>query len=209
MNKRQQILNEIWSSITHGLGTMLSIAALVLLIIKGIRSHDEVELISMIIYGISLVTLYLASTLFHSLYFTKARRILQLIDHTNIFILIAGTYTPFCLLGMGQNFGFKLLLAIWSLCLLGIILHQFLPSRLQWIETTIYVILGWLCLLGFKQLWNSLGMNGFLLLLGGGLCFTFGAVIYSFRNLKYSHVYWHLIVLAGTILMFFSVYFYL
>lgn len=209
MNKRQQILNEIWSSITHGLGTMLSAAALVLLIIKGIRSHDEVELISMIIYGISLVTLYLASTLFHSLYFTKARRILQLIDHTNIFILIAGTYTPFCLLGMGQNFGFKLLLAIWSLCLLGIILHQFLPSRLQWIETTIYVILGWLCLLGFKQLWNSLGMNGFLLLLGGGLCFTFGAVIYSFRNLKYSHVYWHLIVLAGTILMFFSVYFYL
>ncbi|AUJ31639.1 MAG: hemolysin III family protein [Liquorilactobacillus nagelii] len=209
MNKRQQILNEIWSSITHGLGTMLSVAALVLLIIKGIRSHDEVELISMIIYGISLVTLYLASTLFHSLYFTKARRILQLIDHTNIFILIAGTYTPFCLLGMGQNFGFKLLLAIWSLCLLGIILHQFLPSRLQWIETTIYVILGWLCLLGFKQLWNSLGMNGFLLLLGGGLCFTFGAVIYSFRNLKYSHVYWHLIVLAGTILMFFSVYFYL
>lgn len=209
MNKRQQILNEIWSSITHGLGTMLSVAALVLLIIKGVRSHDEVELISMIIYGISLVTLYLASTLFHSLYFTKARRILQLIDHTNIFILIAGTYTPFCLLGMGQSFGFKLLLAIWSLCLLGIILHQFLPSRLQWIETTIYVILGWLCLLGFKQLWNSLGMNGFLLLLGGGLCFTFGAVIYSFRNLKYSHVYWHLIVLAGTILMFFSVYFYL
>ena len=208
LNKKEQIINEVLSSVTHGVGIFLSVAALVLLIIKGVEGSDK--LFPLLVYGISLLILYFSSTLFHSLYFTKAQKIFRLLDHTSIFILIAGTYTPFCLLGMNRQLGDRLLLAIWSLSLLGIGLHLILPARFQWIETSIYVILGWLCLIGFRQLWDSLGKWGFLLLLGGGLCFTFGAIIfYSICKLKYSHVYWHIMVLAGTILMFFAVYFYL
>ncbi|WP_034992628.1 PAQR family membrane homeostasis protein TrhA [Liquorilactobacillus vini] len=207
LNKKEQIINEVWSSITHGVGIILSIVALVFLIIKGI--HHPQQLGPLLVYGIALIILYLSSTLFHSLYFTRANRVFRLLDHTSIFILIAGTYTPFCLLGMGKSLGPRLLLAIWILSLAGIGLHLILPIRLQWIETTIYVILGWLCLVGFQQLWQSLGKWGFSLLLGGGLCFTFGAMIYSVCKLKYSHVYWHIMVLAGTILMFFAVYSYL
>lgn len=208
LNKKEQIINEVMSSVTHGIGIFLSIAALVLLIIKGVENSGK--LLPLLIYGISLLILYFSSTLFHSLYFTRAQKTFRLLDHTSIFILIAGTYTPFCLLGMDHQLGRRLLLAIWILSLLGIGLHLVLPVKFQWVETSIYVILGWLCLVGFRQLWDSLGKWGFLLLLGGGLCFTFGAIIfYSICKLKYAHVYWHIMVLAGTILMFFAVFFYL
>ncbi|KRN28539.1 hemolysin III family protein [Liquorilactobacillus mali] len=210
MNTKERLLNEIWSSITHGIGVTLSIAAFVLLIIKGVTEHSGVVMTSFLIYGISLITLYTSSTLFHSLYFTRAKTFFQVMDHCSIFILIAGTYTPYCLLAIKGTQGIWMLAIIWVLTVLGILFHLFIHNdRLQWIETVTYVLMGWLCLLGAKSLFLSLGKVGFALLLIGGLMFTFGAGIYSIKGVKYVHVYWHIFVMLGSIAMFFSIYLFL
>ncbi|MDN2454275.1 hemolysin III family protein [Lactobacillus sp. UCMA15818] len=210
MNTKERLLNEIWSSITHGIGITLSIAAFVLLIIKGVTEHSEIVLTSFLVYGIALMTLYTASTLFHSLYFTKARTVFQAMDHCSIFILIAGTYTPYCLLAIKGTQGAWMLSVIWILSILGILFHLFVHNnKFQWIETLTYVLMGWLCLLGAKSLFISLGKVGFILLVIGGLMFTFGAAIYSIKGVKYVHVYWHIFVMLGSISMFFSIYLFL
>lgn len=210
MNTKERLLNEIWSSITHGIGITLSIAAVVLLIIKGVAEHSGIVLTSFLVYGISLMTLYISSTLFHSLYFTKAKTFFQTMDHCSIFILISGTYTPYCLLAIRGNQGIWMLSIIWILSVLGILFHLFVHnSKLQWVETLTYVLMGWLCLLGAKSLFLSLGTIGFALLFIGGLMFTFGAGVYSIKGVKYAHVYWHIFVMLGSIAMFFSIYLFL
>ncbi len=209
MDKKCQIINEVWSAITHGIGIILSIVALVVLIIKGVAAGSMLSLTAYLIYGISLFSLYLFSTLFHSLYFTKANRVFQIFDHCGINLLIAGTYTPYCLLVIHGIFGWFILAAIWITALFGILYHILAKNRKQHVETIAYVLMGWTCLLGFKQLFLGLGDIGVLLLFGGGLAFTFGALLYSIKGLKYTHVFWHLTVMVGTLLMFCSIYFYI
>lgn len=210
MDNKERLLNEIWSSITHGIGIVLSIVAFTLLLIKGTREYDVLAFLSFFIYGLSLITLYTSSTLFHSLYFTKAKKVFQAMDHCSIFILIAGTYTPYCLLAIKGVQGTWMLSIIWSLSILGILFHLFIHnSKLQWIETVTYVAMGWLCLAGGKQLFSSLGEAGFILLVVGGIMFTLGALVYSLRGVRYVHVYWHIFVMLGSISMFFSIYLFL
>ncbi|KRL02680.1 PAQR family membrane homeostasis protein TrhA [Liquorilactobacillus capillatus] len=209
LNKKERLLNEIWSGITHGVGLALSIAALVLLLIKAVASTQTLYLTAFIIYGVSLIVLYAASMFFHCLYFTRAQKIFRILDHCSIFMLIAGTYTPYCLLAIGGIKGMLLLGLIWFLTISGILFHLFSHGKLQKIETIIYVIMGWLCLLGIKDLLSSLGWNGFMLLLAGGIMFTLGALVYSIKGVKYAHVYWHLFVMLGSAAMFFSIYFYI
>lgn len=204
MEKKFQIKNEIWSAITHGIGVALSIWILVLLILKGVRGSG-IELTAYLIYGISLVLLYLFSTLFHCLYFTRASRVFQIFDHCGIFILIAGTYTPYCLLAIKGIKGIILLSIIWFLALFGIAYHVLAKNRLQIVETMTFIGMGWACVFYMKDLIQALGKGGTLLLFAGGVAFTLGAVIYSFRT-RYGHVYWHVIVMIGTALMFLSIY---
>ncbi|GKS80830.1 membrane protein [Ligilactobacillus pabuli] len=209
MDKRSQVINEVWSAITHGVGIILSIAALVALILKGVHSGSGLAFGAYLVYGISLFSLYLFSTLFHCLYFTKASRVFQIFDHCGIYLLIAGTYTPYCLLVIDGKFGWGILAVIWVTALGGTLYHILAKNRQQKIETLAYIVMGWTCLLGLKQLLDGLGWSGMSLLFFGGVAFTLGALVYSIKGLKYTHVWWHLAVMLGTLLMFLSIYYYI
>ncbi|MHC9532681.1 PAQR family membrane homeostasis protein TrhA [Dellaglioa sp. L3N] len=207
-SRRYLILNEVLNAVTHGIGFGLSIAGLILLIIKGTHDGSALEITSYAIYGSSLVLLYLTSTLFHSLIFTRARTVFQIFDHSSIYILIAGTYTPYCLIAVGGALGWTLFGIIWVMTILGIIYKSIWLGHFKTISTIIYLIMGWLCLSAMFPLYSSLGVTGFWLLVSGGLAFTIGAGIYSINGVKYLHVVWHLFVMLGTGLMFFSILFY-
>ncbi|MHC9536377.1 PAQR family membrane homeostasis protein TrhA [Dellaglioa sp. BT-FLS60] len=207
-SRRYLILNEVLNAVTHGIGFGLSIAGLIVLIIKGTHDGSALEITSYAIYGSSLVLLYLTSTLFHSLIFTRARTVFQIFDHSSIYILIAGTYTPYCLIAVGGALGWTLFGIIWVMTILGIIYKSIWLGHFKTISTIIYLIMGWLCLSAMFPLYASLGVTGFWLLVSGGLAFTIGAGIYSINGVKYLHVVWHLFVMLGTGLMFFSILFY-
>lgn len=204
-SKKYQIVNEVLNAVTHGIGVGLSIAGLVLLIIRGVQEGGDMRITTYAIYGAILVIFYLASTLFHSLYFTRASHLFQIFDHCAIYLLIAGTYTPYCLVVIKGTLGWVIFGVIWAMAILGVIYKCLWLGKFQKLSTIIYVVMGWFCLLGIKQLFFGLGVRGFTLLVLGGVAFTVGAVIYSFKGIKFGHVIWHLFVLLGTILMYFSV----
>ena len=165
MTHKEQIINEILSAVTHAIGIGLSIWGLVLLILKGIRTNSILVAVTVIIYGITLIGLYLFSTLFHSLYFTKLSRIFQCFDHCGINLLIAGTYTPYCLLAIRGWLGIGMLVVIWTLALGGMAYHLFAKNRQQKVETLLYVLMGWMCLLGAKPLLTSLGRDHLIMVI--------------------------------------------
>ncbi|GEL15678.1 PAQR family membrane homeostasis protein TrhA [Pediococcus cellicola] len=204
-----QLLNEIWSAITHGLGFFLSIAGTVLLIIKAVRLGQPLDLVAYTIYSISLLVLFFSSTMFHSLYFTKASHVFQILDHDSINLLIAGTYTPYCLLAIRGPLGIGLCIVIWLLAIGGIIFQFFAVGKFKKVETLIYVLMGWLCLVGAKPLYETLGLVGISLLAAGGIAFSLGGVIYNIPHVKYVHVWWHVLVLVGAALMYFSILLYI
>ncbi|KRK49366.1 PAQR family membrane homeostasis protein TrhA [Secundilactobacillus kimchicus] len=207
-SRRYQIVNEVLNAVTHGLGVGLSIAGLVLLIIRAVHLGGATRITSYSLYGSILVIFYLASTLFHSLYFTKASHLFQIFDHSAIYLLIAGTYTPYCLVVIKGALGWTIFSVIWVMAILGVIYKCLWLGKYQKLSTVIYVVMGWFCVLGFKQLYAGLGTVGFSLLVLGGVAFTVGAVLYSFKGIKFGHVIWHLFVLLGTTLMWFSIYLY-
>lgn len=209
MTRKERIINEVLSAITHAIGIGLSIWGLILLILKGLSTNSALVAITVIIYGITLIGLYLFSTLFHSFYFTKFKRVLQCFDHCGINLLIAGTYTPYCLLAIRGKLGITMLILIWGLALGGMAYHLFAKNRQQKVETILYVLMGWLCLVGAKPLLTNLGVTSSWLLIVGGIIFTIGALIYSIRGLRFAHVIWHLLVMGGTICMFLSIYFFI
>lgn len=209
--KKYLILNEVLNAVTHGIGFCLSVAGLVLLLIKGAQLGSAIHIVSYAIYGSMMILLFLFSTLFHSLMFTKAKKVFQVFDHDSIFLLIAGSYTPFCLLSIGGVFGWSLFVAIWLMAIGGIIyksltLHK--KTTVSKISTLIYIVMGWLCVLAFRPLTQSLGFWGTVLLAGGGISYTVGALFYSLKGVRFMHVIWHLFVMLGAALMYFSVLFF-
>ncbi|RZI48759.1 PAQR family membrane homeostasis protein TrhA [Lactococcus kimchii] len=209
-SKTYQILNEIFNAVTHGAGTGLAIAALVLLILKGAASGSALELVAFIIYGASLVLLFLFSTLAHSLHFTRAVKVFRVFDHNGIYLLIAGTYTPYCLVALNNWLGWAVLSVIWVCAILGIILTSiYLPKwgKTPKLSTILYVVMGWMILLAIYPLWQVLEAAGIWLLVAGGVVYSVGAAIYHFK-FPFAHVLWHLFVLLAAGLMFFSVYLY-
>lgn len=209
-SKTYQILNEIFNAVTHGAGTGLAIAALVLLILKGAASGSALELVAFIIYGASLVLLFLFSTLAHSLHFTRAVKVFRVFDHNGIYLLIAGTYTPYCLVALNNWLGWAVLSVIWICAILGIILTSiYLPKwgKTPKLSTILYVVMGWTILLAIYPLWQVLEPAGIWLLVAGGVVYSVGAAIYHFK-FPFAHVLWHLFVLLAAGLMFFSVYLY-
>ncbi|MTD38872.1 hemolysin III family protein [Erwinia sp. CPCC 100877] len=205
------ILNEVLNAVTHGIGAGLSIAGLVVLLVKGARLGSAAHVVSYAIYGATLILLFLASTLFHSLIFTKAKKVFQVFDHSSIFLLIAGSYTPFCLLSIRGWLGWLLFVLIWLMAISGVVyksltLHK--QETVKNISTIIYIIMGWLCLIAAKPLYDSLGLAGIALLVAGGVSYTLGAAFYSLKNVRFMHVVWHIFVMLGAGFMFFSILFY-
>ncbi|MGM0217143.1 PAQR family membrane homeostasis protein TrhA [Enterococcus sp. AZ126] len=207
-SKKYMILNEVLNAVTHGIGAGLSIAGLVILLVKGAHLGSAVHVVSYAIYGSTLVLLFLASTLFHSLIFTRAKKVFQVFDHSSIFLLIAGSYTPFCLLSIKGWLGWLLFVLIWVMAISGVVyksltLHK--QETVKNVSTIIYIIMGWLCITAAKPLYHSLGPTGIALLVAGGVSYTLGAAFYSLKSVRFMHVVWHLFVMLGAGFMFFSI----
>lgn len=192
---------EIANSITHGIGALLAIAGLVVLIVYA----DSSNLLSFVIYGVTLVLLYLASTLYHSLIFTRARGLFRKFDHMAIFLLIAGTYTPFCLMALHGWVSWLLLGLVWTFAILGIVMKSFFTGRFEWISISLYILMGWMIIPVIKSIYAFLSLEGFVLLVAGGVAYTVGTFFYVNSRIPYNHGIWHLWVLAGSVLHFFSV----
>lgn len=198
---------EVMNAITHGIGVALSITGLVFLIIMGVHRGGAMRIVTFTIMGSAMILFYLSSTLYHSLIFTRAKPVFQRLDHSFIYVLIAASYTPFCLVAIKGWVGWTLFGVEWAAAVVGIVYKSiWLKNKSNW-STLIYVIMGWLCIVAFWPLWNHLGPIGFALLVAGGLTYTIGAIIYSFPR-RTAHLIWHIFVLIGSALIYFSALFF-
>lgn len=184
--------------LTHGLGAVVSVAGLVLMLVFSTRHGDGWQVVSTAIYGATLVLLYTTSTLYHSFRAERHRQLLQKFDHAAIFLLIAGTYTPFVLVTLRGPWGWSLFGVVWGLAIAGVALKFRFAGRFRLLSTLLYVGMGWLVVFAIKPLMAALPIGGLQLLVAGGLCYTGGAVFYLWRQLPYHHAIWHLFVLGGS-----------
>jgi hemolysin III len=198
---------EYWNVLTHGFGLFLSLIATVLLVQQG-NTLSIWHLVSFSVYGFSLVILYAASTLYHNAKKPKIRRRLNIFDHASIYILIAGTYTPYLLVTLRGAWGWSLFGVIWGMALIGVILKLFYTGKYDKISTIAYVIMGWMAVIASYPLYQNLPVNGLLFLLAGGLFYSVGAVFYLKEKIHFNHVIFHVFVLLGSISHFVSVYYY-
>ena len=198
---------EIANSVTHGIGVLLGIAALVLLIVfAALRGGGPVHIIAAIVYGISIILEYLASTLYHAIHAPRAKRVLRTIDHSCIYLLIAGSYTPFLLITLADAGGIPMFVIIWLLALAGIGFEMIGRERQpRWLTITIYLIMGWLVVFRLPQLVAALDPIALILLAVGGVCYTVGTAFYLMKKIRYMHSVWHLWVLAGSVFQFMAV----
>jgi len=200
---------EITNSITHGIGTMLSITALVLCIIRSAIHRDAWAVVSSAIYGSTLVVLYLMSTIYHSLARNKAKRVFRIIDHCSIFLLIAGTYTPYTLLSIRGPLGWSIFGLIWGMAIAGIVFNAIDLEKFSKISFICYLVMGWAVVMAIKPIIAAVAKGGLILLLAGGIAYSLGAVFYALgAKKKYIHSVWHVFVIIGSVLHFFSVFFY-
>lgn len=194
--------------ITHAIGLVLSIAALVLLVVYASLYGNVWHIVSFSIYGASLILLYSASTFYHYVQNPKLRHKLNIFDHASIYVLIAGTYTPFTLVVLNGWVGWTIFGISWGLAILGVILKLFYIGKYDKISTAAYVFLGWLIIFAIKPLVSNLPFEGLMWLLSGGIAYTIGAVLYSIRKLKFNHAIFHIFVLLGSFSHFIAVFFY-
>lgn len=199
---------ELANSITHGVGIALSLAAIVILVALASREGDLWKILSFSIYGGSLILLYTASTLYHSFTDQKVKHYLKIFDHSAIYLLIAGTYTPFMLVLLRDSIGWVLFGIVWSLALLGIVFKLFFVGRFKILSTLIYLLMGWMVAFAFKPMIDNIPEGGLSWLLAGGICYSLGVVFYLWKKIPYHHAIWHLFVLGGSICHFFAVLFY-
>ena len=186
-------------------GFGLAVAGLVILIVRAAHTGSALRVTAFTLYGSSLVILYLFSTLYHSLIFTRARRVFQIFDHSSIFILITGTYTPYTLVAIGGVKGWIMFGIILALAIFGILFYIFNQGKHVVLDTILYVLMGWIVIIASSTLYPVLGPTGFWLLVWGGVAYTVGAVLFSMCGVPYIHVIWHMFVLLGSILMYFSI----
>jgi hemolysin III len=198
---------EIINAITHGIGSILSIAALVVLIIVAGRHGDIWHLVSFSIYGSTLILLYLSSTLYHSFSNQKVKNLFARFDHISIFLLIAGTYTPILLTSMRGIWGWTLFGIIWGLAIAGAVIRSIYLHRFRKLMVAVYLLMGWMFVLAGKQIYLSLPSASLTFLILGGIAYSVGVIFYMWRSLPYAHGIWHLFVLAGSVLHFFAIYF--
>lgn len=206
--KNYSLGEEIANSITHGIGTLLALTGLIVLISTAANHGNSWHIVSSSIFGTTLILLYLASTLYHSIPAQPVKKVLRLLDHAAIYLLIAGTYTPFLLVNLRGPWGWSLFALVWAIALTGIILKITPLGHKRGLSLSLYLILGWIILIAIKPLINYLDPGGIRLLVAGGLAYTGGVVFYIWKRLPYNHAIWHLFVLTGSCLHFFAVLFY-
>mgnify|MGYP006194262471 CR=1 FL=1 len=196
---------EFANALTHGLGAVAALAGGALLITLAALHGDGWQLAGAIVFGASLLLLYVASTLYHAIAQPLAKARLKVFDHCAIYVLIAGTYTPFTLIGLRGPWGWGLFAAIWTLALAGVVFKLFFTGRFKRLSTLVYVAMGWLVLVAIKPLWGALDAWTLGWLFAGGACYTLGTVFYHRPGLRYSHAIWHMFVIAGSVCHYIAV----
>jgi len=205
--RKQTPFEEKLNALTHAIGAVFGIVALVLLIIFETKK-TEFSLFSVVVYGISIIILFTASTMYHSFTDEKKKHYFRIVDHISIYLLIAGTYTPVLLITLEQSKGWLLFYIVWAIAGFGVILKLFFTGKFEAFSTILYLAMGWLIVFDFSTLNSLMPANGIVLLMAGGLAYTVGIVFYAIEKIPYNHVIWHLFVLAGAICHFFMVLFF-
>lgn len=209
MPKKNRKKEELYNVITHGFGAILSVVALVLMIIYSVISGSSIAIACSLVFGLSLITLYLSSTIYHAVYKLRWKKICQRIDHLSIYILIAGTYTPIALLGLKGVWGWTMFGCAWGLALIGFI-FKFSPLRRnEKISLSLYAIMGWMCILAIKPMIENLSTGALTCIILGGLFYTFGIYFYAKDRKPFYHPIWHLFVLGGSVMHFCAVFFFI
>jgi len=200
---------EILHSVTHGIAAGLAIVGLTLLVVLAVINGNVYQIVSFSIFGSTLVLLYLASTLYHGFQNPRLKRKFKIFDHASIYLLIAGTYTPFLLIALRGTTGWTLLVVVWGIALAGVIYKILFIERFQVLSVVSYILLGWLCVFVFKEMLVSIPMGGIIWLVVGGLFYMVGVIFYALQKIPYMHVVWHFFVLGGSICHYIAVLFYL
>ena len=198
---------EIANSVTHGIGIGLSLAGLILLTVLSTLSRDPWKITTAIIFGVTLLLEYSASTLYHAISEPDAKQVFKVLDHAGIYLLIAGTYTPFTLVSLRHTWGWPIFGVIWGLAIAGIATEAFWTYRPKWVSSVVYVVLGCVILVAIAPLKKALPTASFWLLVAGGITYALGSVLYVFHKVKYLHAAWHGFVIAGSVCFFLSVLF--
>lgn len=204
--RRQKLGEELVNAISHGIGTLLAIAGLVVLLVHAARYGTAINVVSVAIFGASMVLLYLVSCLYHALAECKGKRVFQVLDHCSIFLLILGTYTPICLVNIGGALGWVVFGVNAACAVVGVVLTAVNMHRWRKLAMILYVVMGWMCLIALPSIYRALDTRGFVFLVLGGVCYTVGILFYRRKEKLYWHGIWHFFVLAGTIFQFFTVY---
>jgi len=198
-------VDELASSVTHGIGLGLSIAGFAVLLFLAIVRGGVWQIVSCAVYGVTLVCVYACSTLYHGLPSRRVKHVLRIFDHSAIFLLIAGTYTPFLLVNLRGGWGWSLLGTVWGLAVAGIVLKVWFVDGHPILSTGVYILMGWLALVAVKPLFHAVPTIGLIWLLAGGVMYTVGVAFYAWKRIPYNHVIWHLFVMAGSTCHYFAV----
>lgn len=198
---------EVWNTLLHLVGLLLVLGALPVLLTLAAEHGTAMEVVTFSIYGACLATLYLVSTLYHYVQPGPLKRILRRADHITIYYLIAGTYTPFCLVALGGVLGWSLFVILWVLAITGTVFKLMVAHRFEFFSTLLYILKGWAGLFVIVPLYHALPLASFVLVLVGGVCYTLGVAFYSWEKLPYNHAIWHVFCLAGSITQFIAVFF--
>jgi hemolysin III len=198
---------EVANSVIHGVGWLLSIGGTATLVTFAAITGGALRVASCAVFGATLVLLYAASTLYHALPSERAKHVFRVLDHSSIFLLIAGTYTPLALVAVGGPWGWSLFSAIWALAAIGVLLNTIAHGRWRWLSITLYVTMGWLVVIAIRPLVAAVDTGALVLIVAGGLAYTLGLAFYGWRRLPYGHAVWHLFVLAGSVLHYLAVFF--
>ena len=208
-SRQQTTGEEIANAVTHGLGALFGLSALIAMLWVAIAgSRSALLIVSLAVYGTSLFLLYMASTLYHALTHPTAKRVFQILDHSSIYLLIAGTYTPFCF-AVGGWQGLILAIIEWVLAITGVVFESVWHSRPGWLTTIVYIAMGWLAVFVIGPVAAALPPTGVWLLVAGGVAYTAGVIFYAMTKVRYMHAVWHLFVLAGSVLQFLAVLLYI
>ena len=197
--------SELANTATHGVGLGLSIAGLATLVVLASRYGSALHIVASSIYGTTLVALYLSSTAYHTVQAPRAKRVLQVIDHSAIYLLIAGTYTPFTLVALRGPWGWSLFGVVWGLALLGVLFKLFFTGRLRILSVVLYLAMGWLSLVAIKPLVATLSAAALAWLFGGGAAYTLGVIFFAWKRVPHHHAIWHVFVMIGSVCHFISV----
>lgn len=206
LNQKYSRKEEFLNIFSHGFGLLLSIIAFPFLVLKSFEYQNFWESISFTIYGLSMIVLYAASTFYHAAKNPKKRRQLNIFDHAAIYVLIAGSYSPFCLVGLQSKLGWYMFVFVWIFALCGVVLKLFFTGRFDKLSTALYLIMGWQVMFFIKPLIENLSSENLNLLIAGGVFYSIGAILYSIKKLPYNHAIFHVFVLLGSLSHFLAIY---